>query len=164
MVIANHCSQWEEALLKQKVQMSEAAQANQRLLTLVNELTLDRDRVVGELSSLKGDMAKKEEELMKALDDARIADERVKTLTSQMESVKISVVEDFKSSEFYDDNNTKYFLSGFSLLKKQAKEKYPELDFDIFQPFEDNESTMPTEGGDGGATSTDPQMDDDATS
>ena len=55
-MIANRCIQWEEALLNQKVQISEAAQANQRLTTLVNELTLDRDRVVGELSSLKGDM------------------------------------------------------------------------------------------------------------
>jgi hypothetical protein len=56
-VIANRCIQWEEALLKQKVQLSEAAQANQRLTALVNELTLDRDRVVGEMSSLKVDMA-----------------------------------------------------------------------------------------------------------
>ena len=66
MAIANRCSQWEKALLKQKIQMSEAAQANQRLATLVNELTLDRDRVVGEMSSLKVDMAAKEEELKKA--------------------------------------------------------------------------------------------------
>jgi hypothetical protein len=66
MAIANRCSQWEEALLKLKIQMSEAAQANQRLMTLVNELTLDRERVVGEMSSLKVDMAVKEEELKKA--------------------------------------------------------------------------------------------------
>jgi hypothetical protein len=46
-------------------------------------------------------------------------------------------------------------------LKKQAKEKYPELDFDIFQPFEDDESMMPV---DDGTTSADPQIDDDATS
>jgi hypothetical protein len=52
-------------------------------------------------------MTKKEEELRKALDDTRRADERVKTLTSQMEAVKTSVVEEFKSSEAYDDNNTK---------------------------------------------------------
>jgi hypothetical protein len=135
-VIANRCIQWEEALLKQKVQLSEAAQANQRLTTLVNELTLDRDRVVGEMSSLKVDMTKKEEELKKALDDAKRSDEQAKMLTSQLEAAKVSAVEEFKSSEAYDDNNTKYFLSGFSLLKKQAKEKYPELDFEAFQPFE----------------------------
>jgi hypothetical protein len=37
--------------MKHKVQLSEAAQANQRLTALVNELTLDRDRVVGEMAS-----------------------------------------------------------------------------------------------------------------
>ena len=162
-MIANRCIQWEEALLKQKVQLSEAAQANQRLSSLVNELTLDRDRVVGELSTLKVDMTRKEEELLKALDGAKRADEQMKVLASQLETARISVVEEFKSSEAFDDNNTKYFLSGFSFLKKQAKEKYPELDFEAFQPFDDDESMMPVGGGDVGTASAD-QMDDDATS
>jgi chromosome segregation ATPase len=162
-VIANRCMQWEEALLKHKVQLSEAAQANQRLTSLVNELTLDRDRVVGEMSSLKADMTKKEEALKKALDDAKRADEQLKMMASQLEVAKVSAVEDFKSSEAYDDNNTKYFLSGFSFLKKQAKEKYPELDFEAFQPFDDDESVMPVDDANAG-TSADPQMDDDATS
>uniref|UniRef100_A0A2N9ISI6 Uncharacterized protein n=1 Tax=Fagus sylvatica TaxID=28930 RepID=A0A2N9ISI6_FAGSY len=132
--IANRCLQWEDALMKHKVQLSEAAQSNQRLSALVNELTLDRDRVVGEMASLK------------------------------MEAIKVGAVEEFKSSEAYDDNNTKYFLAGFSLLKRQAKEKYPDLDFEAFQPFDDDESVMPVEDVDGGTTSADPQMDDDAAS
>ncbi len=159
-MIANCCLQWEEALLKQKVQMFEAAQANQRLTMAVNEVTLDRDRVVGEMSSLKAEMAAKEEELRRVLDNKRSVEERLTTLTSQMEAVKASAVEEFKSSEAYDDNNTKYFLAGFSLLKRQAKEKYPNLDFEVFQPFEDDESVMPVDGGDG----VDPQLDDDAAS
>uniref|UniRef100_A0A2N9F4W0 Uncharacterized protein n=2 Tax=Fagus sylvatica TaxID=28930 RepID=A0A2N9F4W0_FAGSY len=163
-VIANRCTQWEDALLKQKIQMSEAAQANQRLTTLVNELTLDRDRVVGELSILGTDLARRDEELKKALDGARRSDEQVKALTSQLEGARISAVEEFKSSEAYDDVNTKYFLSGFNLLKKQAKEKFPQLDFDAFQPFDDDESTMPAEEGNVEAPAHDPQMDDDATS
>jgi hypothetical protein len=118
---------------------------------------------VGELLSLKGDMTRKEEELKAALDDVRRVDERVKMLTFQMEAVKTAAVEDFKSSEAYDDNNTKYFMAGFGLLKKQAKEKYPNLDFEIFQPFDDDESVMPAEGGEG-TTSADPQLDDDAAS
>jgi predicted nuclease with TOPRIM domain len=164
MVIASRCSQWEEALLKQKVQMSEAAQANQRLTTAINEVTLDRDRVVGEMSSLRVEMAAKEEELRRALNDKKSLEERLMTLSSQLESVKTTAVEEFKSSEAFDDNNTKYFLAGFSLLKRQAKEKYPDLDFDAFQPFEDDESVIPVDGGNEGTTSADPQMDDDATS
>uniref|UniRef100_A0A2N9GE05 Uncharacterized protein n=1 Tax=Fagus sylvatica TaxID=28930 RepID=A0A2N9GE05_FAGSY len=159
--IANRCIQWEEALLKQKVQLSEAAQANQRLTSLVNELTLDRDRVVGDLSSAKADLTRRDEDLKKALDDVKSADEQMKKLASQLEAARISAMEDFKSSEAYDDSNTKYFLSGFSFLKKQAKEKYPKLDFEAFQPFDDDELVMPA---DVGTTSNDPHMDDDATS
>ena len=163
-MIANRCIQWEEALLKNKVQLSEAAQANQRLTTLVNELTLDRDRVVGEMSSLKADMARKDEDLKKALDGAKKSDEQAKKLASQLEGARASAVEEFKSSEAYDDVNTKYFLSGFNLLKKQVKEKFPQLDFDAFQPFNDDESTMPVDEGNVEAPANDPQMDDDATS
>ncbi len=155
-MIANRCMQWEEALLKHKVQLSEAAQANQRLTSLVNELTLDRDRVVGEMSSLKADMTKKEEALKKALDDANRADEQLKMMASQLEGVRVSAVEEFKSSEAYDDINTKYFLSGFNLLKKQVKEKFPELNFDVFQPFDDDESTMPADEGNVGILANDP--------
>ena len=150
--------------MKHKVQLSEAAQANQRLTTLVNELTLDRDRVVGEMASLKVEMAVKEDELKKEAAGRRNADERLEKLTSQMEAIKVSAVEEFKSSEAYDDNNTKYCLAGFSLLKRQAKEKYPDLDFEAFQPFEDDESVMPVEEVDGGTTSVDPQLVDDAAS
>ena len=163
-MIANRCIQWEDALLKHKVQLSEAAQANQRLTALVNELTLDRDRVVGEMSSLKADMARKDEDLKRVLDSARRSDEQAKMLASQLEGARVSAVEEFKSSEAYDDVNTKYFLSGFNLLKKQAKEKFLELNFDVFQPFDDDESTMPADEGNVETPANDPQMDDDATS
>ena len=69
-------------------------------------------------------------------------------------------MEEFKSSEAYDDINTKYFITGFELLRKQVKEKYSDLDFDAFQPYENDELIMPMEGG---TTSANPQLDDDAT-
>ena len=163
-MIANRCMQWEDGLVKQKAQLSEAVQANQRLTTIANKLTQDRDRVVGELSSLKVGMTTKDKELRKALAYKMSANEWLTVLTFQMETIKTSTVEEFKSSEAYDDNNTKYFLAGFELLKKQAKEKYPGLDFEVFQPYEDDESMMLAEDGNVGTTSTDPQMDDDATS
>ena len=102
--------------------------------------------------------------MRKALVDKKSANEWLKMLTSQMEMIKSLAVEEFKSSEAYDDNNTKYFLTGFELLKKQAKEKYPDLDFEVFQPYEDDESMMPAEEGNAGTTSAVPQMDDVATS
>ncbi len=51
-------------------------------MTLVNELTLDRDRVVGELSTFMVDLTRKEEDLRKALDGAKRADEQMKILAS----------------------------------------------------------------------------------
>jgi predicted nuclease with TOPRIM domain len=104
--------------VKQKAQMAEAAQANQKLTAVANELTQDRDQVVGEMSSVKVEMAVKDEELRKALVEKKSANERLKVLTSQMETVKTLAVEEFKSSEAYDNITTKYFLAGFKLLKK----------------------------------------------
>ena len=78
--------------MKHKVQLSEAAQANQRLTALVNELTLDRDRVVGEMASLKVEMAVKEDELKKEAAGRKNADERLERLSSQMEAIKVLAV------------------------------------------------------------------------
>ena len=61
-----------------------------------------------------------------------------------METAGTRAVEEYKSSNAYKDN-TKYFLAGFELLRKQAKEKYPNLDFDVFQPYEDDDSVAPVE-------------------
>ena len=140
--------------------MLETAETNQTLMRVANELIEEKDRVVGELSSLKVSMAAKDIELKKALDENERINERLRLLTDQMGTIRASAVEEFKSSEAYDDNNTKYFITGFELLRKQAKEKYPNLDFDVLQPYEDDESVMPANDG---TTSADPQLDEDAT-
>ncbi len=107
-------------------------------------------------------MTAKDAKLEKALDENKQVAERLQVMIDQMEAIKASAVEEFKSSEAYDNNNTKYFLAGFELLRKQAKEKYPDIDFDVFQPYKDDDSVMPADGNDG-TTSADPQLDDDAT-
>jgi hypothetical protein len=81
-----------------------------------------------------------------------------------METVGACAVKEYKSSDACDDNNTKYFLAGFELLRKQAKEKYPDLDFDVFQPYEDDDSVAPVQERDEAAPLVDPQLTDDATS
>uniref|UniRef100_A0A2N9F2G8 Uncharacterized protein n=1 Tax=Fagus sylvatica TaxID=28930 RepID=A0A2N9F2G8_FAGSY len=65
-------------------------------------------------------------------------------------------VEEYKSSDACDENNTKYFLASFELLRKQAKAKYPDLDFDVFQPYEDDDFVAPVEEGDGAVALTNP--------
>ena len=101
--------------------------------------------------------------MKKALEESKQAADQMKVLTDQMEVVMITAVEEFKLLDVYDDNNTKYFLAGFELLRKQAKGKYPNLDFDVFQPYEDDDSVMPIKKGGDAAVSVDPQLDDDAT-
>ena len=79
-----------------------------------------------------------------------------------METAGARAVEEYKSFDACDDNNTKYFLMGFELLRKQAKAKYPDLDFDVFQPYEDDEFIAPMEEGDEAVASVDLQLADDA--
>lgn len=110
------------------------------LMSVATELTQERDRLADDLAKLKMDMSTKDEEMNKTAESYKKTLDQLKTLSKQMESVKFNVVEEYKSFDACDDNNTKYFLAGFELLRKQAKEKYLDLNFDIFQPYEDDDS------------------------
>ena len=55
--------------MKLKSQLPEAADANQSLMTVANELTQERDHVANELALLKVDMAAKDVDLKKALEE-----------------------------------------------------------------------------------------------
>ena len=63
-------------------------------------------------------MAAKDVELKKALDENVRITERLRELIDQVGMIKASAVEEFKSSEEYDNNNTKYLLADFELLRK----------------------------------------------
>uniref|UniRef100_A0A2N9GR09 Uncharacterized protein n=1 Tax=Fagus sylvatica TaxID=28930 RepID=A0A2N9GR09_FAGSY len=144
MVTANRCIQWEEGLVKLKAQLTEAKDAT-------------------EAKELKLDMATKDEELAITIESYKRALDQLRTLSKQMDSARVQAVKEYKSYEACDDNNTKYFIVDFELLRKQAKEKYPDLDFDVFQLYEDDESMVPAEKGGNVAASVDPQLDDNAT-
>ena len=78
-------------------------------------------------------------------------------------TVRARAVEEYKSSDACDDNNTKYFRVGFELQIKKAKEKYPDLDFYVFQPYKDDDFVTSVEERNEAAVSVDPQLTDDAT-
>ncbi len=80
-----------------------------------------------------------------------------------METAGARAVEEYKSSDACDDNKTKYFLAGFELLRKQAKQKYLDLDFDVFQSYEDDDFITPVEERNDATALVDPQLTDDAT-
>ena len=115
------------------------------------------------LTKVGMEAAIKDEELRKTKESYEKALDQLKTLSEQMEAAGARAVEEYKSSDAYDDNNTKYFLAGFELLRKQAKEKYPNVDFDVFQPYQDNDLVAPVKERDEEAPSVDPQLTDDAT-
>jgi predicted nuclease with TOPRIM domain len=80
MVIANQCMLWEDGLVKLKNQLLEAAEANQTLMSVANELTQEKDRMENELASLKGDMTAKDAKLEKALDENKRVAERLQVM------------------------------------------------------------------------------------
>jgi hypothetical protein len=45
----------------------------------------------------------------------------------------VATVSNYEASEAFEDNNLQFFYSGFEAFRKQAKERYPELDFFVFQ-------------------------------
>uniref|UniRef100_A0A2N9F9M7 Tf2-1-like SH3-like domain-containing protein n=1 Tax=Fagus sylvatica TaxID=28930 RepID=A0A2N9F9M7_FAGSY len=107
--------------------------------------------------------------MMKGLTEAMVIANRcihweegiVKLKDQLTEATNANKMEEFKSFDACDDNNTKYFLVSFELLRKQAKEKYPDLDFDIFQLYEDDDSVALLE--DKNEEAVDPQLVDDTT-
>ncbi len=108
MVVANRCMHWEEGIVKLKAQLTYAMDDNKTLTSAVMELTRERDRLVDDLTKLNVDALAKDEELSKTVESYRKALDQLKALSEQMESARSSAVEEYKSSDACDDNNTKY--------------------------------------------------------
>ena len=163
MVVANRYMHWEEGIVKLKSQLTDAMDANKTLSSTAAELTHEKSLLTDELTRVGIESSMKEKELRRMTKSYRKALDQLKTLSEQMETAGARAVEEYKSSDACDDNNTKYFLTGFKLFRKQAKEKYPNRDFDVFQPYEDDDSVALADGGNDAAEPTDPQLADDAT-
>jgi hypothetical protein len=139
-------------------------EANKTLSSSVAELTCEKNLLTDELTRNGIEASVKDNELKRTKESYGKALDQLKVLSEQMETAGARAVEEYKSSDACDDNNTKYFLAGFELLRKQAKEKYLDLDFDVFQPYEDDDSVAPVQERDEAAPLVDPQLTDDATS
>ena len=70
--------------------------------------------------------------------DKAVAD--LQHLVGQIEGPKAATVSKFRASEAFNDINTRYFLSGFEAFRKQVAERFPDQDFSIFQPYDDEDS------------------------
>jgi ribosomal protein S1 len=130
--------------------------ANRTLSSTAAELTREKNILTDDIARMGIEASLKDEELKRTKESHMKALDQLKVLSDQMETVGARAVEEYKSSDACDDNNTKYFLAGFELLRKQAKAKYPDLDFDVFQPYEDDDSVAPVEERDRAVVSIDP--------
>ena len=131
--------------MKQRLAESEASQKS--LNRAVFELNKKKRDLVGVVEVVKVDLIAKEGDL-KAVVEAR--DEVVKEmkhLIGQVEGARAATVSNYKASAI-KDNNLQCLYSGFEAFRKQAKEKYPDVDFIEFQPCDDIYS-MNDDGGRG---------------
>lgn len=119
----------------------------------IAELTWDRKDGLVELEKVKFELKARDDDVKAAVEakDKVMAD--LQHLVGQIEGVKAAVVSEFRASEAFDDINKCYFLSGYEAFMKQAAEHFLDLDFSIFQSYDDEDLVV--DGGQGD------QIDDD---
>jgi predicted nuclease with TOPRIM domain len=109
--------QWEEGIMKLKSQLTNAQDANRTLSSTITNLTHEKSIMTDDIARMGMEASVKDEELRRTKESYMKALHQLKVLTDQMEIARARVVEEYKSFDAYDDNNTKYFLAGFELLR-----------------------------------------------
>lgn len=146
MVISRHCLNLEADLahLKERLVESEASQKN--LNRAVFKLNKEKRDALEELEKAKFDLSAKDGDIKAAVDTRDGAVKEMKHLMGQIKGAKAAAVSEYQASKAFEDNNLQFFYSGFKAFRKQAMERYPEIDFSAFQPYDDTKSV----NGDGG--------------
>ncbi len=108
----------------------------------VTELTRDRKEALLELEKVSAKLKAKDGDVKAVVDakDKAVAD--LQHLVGQIEGAKAAAVSEFRASEAFEDINTRYFIPGFEAFRKQAAERFPDLDFSVFQPYDDEDSIV----------------------
>uniref|UniRef100_A0A2N9GNN4 Uncharacterized protein n=1 Tax=Fagus sylvatica TaxID=28930 RepID=A0A2N9GNN4_FAGSY len=132
MVMNQRCIVGEEdlAALRTKSVADEAEMKNMK--RAVAKLTRDRKEVLIELEKVKTKLKVRDDDVKVAVEakDKVVVD--LQYLVGQIEGAKVVAVSEFRVAEAFDDINTRYFLSGFEAFRKQAAERFPDLDFSVF--------------------------------
>uniref|UniRef100_A0A2N9GDS0 Uncharacterized protein n=1 Tax=Fagus sylvatica TaxID=28930 RepID=A0A2N9GDS0_FAGSY len=142
MVMSRRCASVEEdlAALRAKSMADEAKLKNVK--RAVMELTRDRKEAMAEAEDLRKELKAREDDIKAAVEAKDKAEADFKHLFGQIEGAKEAAVSDFRASEAFEDVNTRYFLSGFEAFRKQAVQRFPDLDFSALQPYDDEDSVM----------------------
>jgi peptidoglycan hydrolase CwlO-like protein len=147
-VISRRCLTLEDNLVRLKKRLAESEASQKSLNRVVFELNKKKRDLVGAVEAVKVDLIAKEGDLKAAVEARDEAVKEMKHLIGQVEGARAATVSDYKASKAFEDNNLQCFYSGFEAFRKQAKEKYPDVDFTEFQPYDDTDS-MNDNGGRG---------------
>ena len=156
IVVSQRCLAWKESLMHVKAQLVKLESCKKYLNHIVAELTKEKREVVVELEKLRAELAVRDDDMKVAMEakDKVVTD--LQHLVGQIEGAKAAAVSKYRASKDFDDNNTRYFLSGLETFRKQVGERFPDLYFSVFQLYDDDDSVV--EGVDGAQT--DDQVDD----
>lgn len=129
-VVSQRCLTWEQSLMSMKARLAESKSCKKNL-----------HRVV-ELEKLRAELVARDGDVKVAVEakDKVVVD--LQHLIGQIEGAKVAAVSQYRAFEAFDDNNTRYFLSGFETFCKKAGEHFPDLDFSVSQPYNDNDSIV----------------------
>ena len=142
MVMSQRCISVEEdlATLRSKSIADEAEMKNAKKAVL--ELTRDRKDALAEVEKLKKELKERDDDVTVAVDAKDKAVTDLQHLVGQIEGAKAAAVSEFRASEAFEDINTRYFLSGFEAFRKQAAQRFLDLDFSALQPYDDEDSVV----------------------
>jgi hypothetical protein len=93
-----------------------------------------------ELEKAKVDLSTKDGDIKAVMEAQDGTVKEMKHLMGQIEGARAAAVSEYQSFEVFEDNNLRFFYSGFEAFRKQAMERYPDVDFSAFQPYDDTES------------------------
>ena len=140
MVVSRRCRTAEDDLnrLKQRLVESEASEKSMR--RAIFKLIAEKRDLLATEDLVKADLTAREGDAKAAIDARDEAQKQLKHLMGQVEGDRAAAVSDYKASEAFEENNLHFFISGFEAFRKQAKQKYPDVDFTDFQPYDDTDS------------------------
>ena len=140
--MSQRCISIEEdlATLRAKSMADEAELKNARRAVL--EMTREKKDALDEAERVKAELKARDKDVKVAVvtKDKAVAD--LQHLVGQVEGSKAATVSEFRASEAFEDINTRYFLSGFEAFRKQAAQRFPDLDFSALQPYDDEDSMV----------------------
>jgi hypothetical protein len=129
IVVSQRCLAWKESLMHVKAQLVKLESCKKYLNHIVAELTKEKREVVVELEKLMAELAARDDDMKVAMEDKDKVVADLQHLVGQIEGAKATAVSKYRASKDFDDNNTRYFLSGLETFRKQVGERFPDLYF-----------------------------------